>query len=85
MKGEFTLEDFLNQLQSVKQMGPIGKLLEMIPGMGKARKDAQAEDDDNFLWDVNLFAEDIELDEDETYALRFSAKARGPSCASSLA
>jgi signal recognition particle subunit SRP54 len=34
-KGEFDLEDFLNQLQQVKRLGPIGKLLEMVPGMNK--------------------------------------------------
>ena len=36
--GQFTLEDFLTQIQSVKKMGGIGDLLKMlpgIPGMGK--------------------------------------------------
>jgi signal recognition particle subunit SRP54 len=31
--GNFTLEDFLNQLKEVRKMGPIGQLLGMIPGM----------------------------------------------------
>jgi signal recognition particle subunit SRP54 len=31
--GEFDLEDFLQQMQQVKRMGPIGQLMEMIPGM----------------------------------------------------
>ncbi len=35
MAGEFTLEDFLNQMQQIKRMGPIGQLMDMIPGMGK--------------------------------------------------
>ncbi|NIV40463.1 MAG: signal recognition particle protein [Anaerolineae bacterium] len=35
VKGEFDLEDFRDQLQQLKQMGPIGQLLDMIPGMGK--------------------------------------------------
>ena len=39
MKGEFTLEDFLNQMQQIKRLGPIGQLLEMIPGMNKMTKD----------------------------------------------
>lgn len=34
-KNTLTLEDFLNQLQQVKKMGPIGELLKMIPGMSK--------------------------------------------------
>ncbi len=33
-----TLEDFLEQLQQVKQMGPIEDLLEMMPGFQKAGK-----------------------------------------------
>lgn len=36
-KNEFTLEDFLDQLQQMKNMGPIGQLLDMIPGMGKVK------------------------------------------------
>jgi signal recognition particle subunit SRP54 len=35
VKGEFNLEDFLKQLQQLKKMGPLGQLLEMIPGMGR--------------------------------------------------
>ncbi len=34
---EFTFEDFLEQLEQVKQMGPLDQLLEMIPGIGKAK------------------------------------------------
>lgn len=33
-----TLEDFLEQLQQIKQMGPLENLLEMIPGFHKAGK-----------------------------------------------
>jgi signal recognition particle subunit SRP54 len=35
VKGEFDLEDFRDQLQQLKQMGPIGQLLDMIPGMSQ--------------------------------------------------
>jgi signal recognition particle subunit SRP54 len=38
----FTLEDMLDQLQQVQKMGPIGQIMEMIPGMGGFAKDAQA-------------------------------------------
>jgi len=40
-RNAFTLEDFLSQMQQIKKMGPIGGLLEMIPGMGGAAKEAQ--------------------------------------------
>jgi signal recognition particle subunit SRP54 len=48
MKGQFDLEDFLEQLQKIKKMGPLGQLLEMIPGMGSQIRQAKAEisDDD---------------------------------------
>lgn len=35
-KSEFTLQDFLDQLRSVKKMGPLEDLLKMMPGMPKA-------------------------------------------------
>ena len=41
-KAEFTLDDFLEQLQQVQKMGPIGQLVSMVPGMGGLAKDAQA-------------------------------------------
>jgi signal recognition particle subunit SRP54 len=41
-KNAFTLEDFLGQMQQIKKMGSIGGLLELIPGMGGAAKEAQA-------------------------------------------
>jgi signal recognition particle subunit SRP54 len=41
-RAEFTLEDFLDQLQQVKKMGPIGQLVSMIPGMGQMANEAQA-------------------------------------------
>jgi signal recognition particle subunit SRP54 len=41
-RADFTLEDFLEQLQQVQKMGPIGQLVSMVPGMGSLAKDAQA-------------------------------------------
>jgi signal recognition particle subunit SRP54 len=40
-KAEFTLDDFLEQLQQVQKMGPIGQVMGMIPGMGGMAKQAQ--------------------------------------------
>ncbi len=40
-RNAFTLEDFLSQMQQLKKMGPIGGLLEMLPGMGGMAKQAQ--------------------------------------------
>ena len=46
LEGEFTLDDFLDQMQQLKKMGPIGGLLGMMPGMPKELKNAQIGDDD---------------------------------------
>ena len=35
LSGKFDLEDFLKQMQQMKRLGPVTKLLEMIPGMGQ--------------------------------------------------
>ena len=44
-KNQFNFEDFLSQLQQVKKMGNIKDLVGMIPGMGKAIKDVDIDDD----------------------------------------
>jgi signal recognition particle subunit SRP54 len=45
---QFTLEDFLGQLQAIRKMGPIGNLLGMMPGMGQM-KEAISQIDDRDL------------------------------------
>jgi len=40
-KSQFTLEDFLEQMQSVRKMGPMKQLLGMLPGVGSMLKDIQ--------------------------------------------
>ena len=44
-EGEFTLDDFLEQLQQVKKMGPISGIMGMLPGMPKELKNAEIGDD----------------------------------------
>jgi len=46
LDGEFTLDDFLEQMQSLKKMGPLGGVLGMMPGMPKELKNAKIGDDD---------------------------------------
>ncbi len=45
LEGRFTLEDFLEQMQQVKKMGPLSGLVGMIPGLPKELKGAEIEDD----------------------------------------
>ena len=45
-KGEdFTLDDFLEQMQAVKKMGSLGKVLGMLPGMGEMKAQLDQVDD----------------------------------------
>lgn len=44
-KNQFDFNDFLSQLQQIKKMGNIKDLLGMLPGMGKAIKDLDVDDD----------------------------------------
>lgn len=44
-KNQFGFDDFLNQLEQVKKMGNIKDLLGMIPGMGKAMKGLDVDND----------------------------------------
>jgi signal recognition particle subunit SRP54 len=50
MKGEFTLEDWLEQMKQLKKMGPLSQILEMLPGqLGQAAKSIDPRDmDRNF-------------------------------------
>ena len=49
VKGEFDLEDFRDQLQQLKKMGPLSQLLDMIPGMSQLTKDLVPEVTDQQL------------------------------------
>ncbi|TAK70615.1 MAG: signal recognition particle protein [Actinomycetota bacterium] len=42
---DFTLEDFLGQMQAVKKMGSLTKLLGMLPGMGEMRQQLDSLDE----------------------------------------
>jgi signal recognition particle subunit SRP54 len=43
-KAEFTLDDLLDQLRTIRKMGSLGGLMKMIPGLGKQLRDAPVDD-----------------------------------------
>ena len=43
-KGNFTLDDFLEQMQQVKKMGPLQNIIGMLPGVPKELKNTQLDD-----------------------------------------
>ncbi len=44
-RNQFNFNDFLSQIQQIKKMGNIKELASMIPGVGKALKDVDIDDD----------------------------------------
>ena len=42
MEGKFDLEDFLAQMQQIKKLGPLGRVLNMMPGMNQIAKDVDS-------------------------------------------
>ena len=45
LKGQFTLEDFSQQLKQLRKMGPLSQVMDMLPGgMGQAAKNVSSED-----------------------------------------
>jgi signal recognition particle subunit SRP54 len=45
LKGQFTLEDWLDQMAQMKKMGPLSQLMDMLPGqMGQAARQADPVD-----------------------------------------
>ncbi|NLV17022.1 MAG: signal recognition particle protein [Syntrophomonadaceae bacterium] len=60
---EYTLDDFLEQLQQVKSMGPLDQLAGMIPGMGKQLKGVKPEIDEKEIAHVEAIIKSMTLQE----------------------
>ncbi len=43
-KNEFTMQDYLEQLQQIKKMGSFSSILKMLPGVGNKLKDVEFDD-----------------------------------------
>jgi signal recognition particle subunit SRP54 len=63
VKGDFNLDDFLKQLQQIKKMGPIGQLLDMIPGMGRVTKDIAPDVTDKHIYRIEAIINSMTRDE----------------------
>ena len=61
-KGQFTFEDFLDQMKMMRRMGPLSSLLGMIPGLGAQMR--------------NVKIDDRELDRIEAIVLSMTAEER---------
>jgi len=63
MESRFTLEDFRSQLTQVKKMGPIGQIMQMIPGAGQMAGAAQQAVDDGHLARIEAIIDSMTPDE----------------------
>lgn len=63
LEGNFNLEDFLEQLQQIKKMGPLNKVMEMIPGMGDITKSIPQEELDSRLKQTQAIISSMTLKE----------------------
>ncbi|MGQ9554524.1 MAG: signal recognition particle protein [Anaerolineae bacterium] len=59
----FTLEDFLEQMQQLKRMGPLTQILEMLPGMGALTKEISAQDTDKQIRHIEAIINSMTLEE----------------------
>ncbi len=63
MKSEFNLEDFLAQMQQMKKMGPIGQLLDMIPGLSRYKDQINQDDAEKSLRKIEALIHSMTIEE----------------------
>lgn len=64
MSGEFTLEDFLEQLKQIKKMGSMSQILEMMPGsVGQVARNVNPKDAENQLKQTEAIINSMTLQE----------------------
>jgi signal recognition particle subunit SRP54 len=62
-KGGFTLEDFRDQLKTLKRMGPLENILGMLPGMGNLKQLAEHKPDERQLRRVEAIIGSMTIEE----------------------
>ena len=64
IKGEFTLEDFAKQLKQMRKLGPLGQIMEMLPGqMGQVAKQVDPRDAENQLRTIEAVINSMTIEE----------------------
>lgn len=63
LEGDFNLEDFLKQMQQIRKLGPIGQLMEMIPGMNKMAGDVDLSNAEGDLKRIEAIIQSMTLKE----------------------
>ena len=64
MRGEFSLEDFAKQLKQMRKMGPLGQVLEMLPGqMGQVARQVDPRDAESQLKQIEAVINSMTVEE----------------------
>lgn len=63
LKGDFDFEDFLEQLQQIRNLGPLGNLLKMLPGVGKQMREAMDNVDTDQLKFIEAIIQSMTVEE----------------------
>ena len=77
MSGEFSLEDFLQQLKQIKKMGPISQIMEMMPGnLGQMAKTVNPRDAEKQLKQTEAIINSMTLRERRSPDIRNASRRR---------
>jgi len=64
MRGEFSLEDFAKQLKQMRKLGPMGQILEMLPGqMGQVARQVDPRDAEDQLKQIEAVINSMTIEE----------------------
>ena len=64
MRGEFSLEDFAKQLKQMRKLGPMGKIMEMLPGqMGQVARQVDPRDAEDQLKQIEAVINSMTVEE----------------------
>ncbi len=63
LEARFDLEDFLQQMKQMKKLGPIGNLLDMIPGLGNMKGKIDANEAEQQMKQIEAIINSMTLDE----------------------
>ncbi|MGZ6314105.1 MAG: signal recognition particle protein [Candidatus Limnocylindrales bacterium] len=75
-KNSFTLQDMLEQMEQVRKMGPMGQIIDMIPGFGGMAKEAQASVDRGDLKRVEAIIRSMTTEERQDPTILNGARRR---------
>lgn len=63
LAGQFNLDDFLGQMQQIRKIGPVGKILEMVPGMSRMAADVDLSGAESDLKRIEAIIQSMTLEE----------------------